>query len=78
MFEPHRALDGGSDGLDGYRSLAPCLAGSLASTGYGVLEIGLGQAAWVKKIMQNSGLKVINRVDDLASIPRVLLVQRLR
>jgi release factor glutamine methyltransferase len=42
-FEPRRALDGGSDGLDAYRGLLPALPGVLAPGGLVLLEAAPGQ-----------------------------------
>ncbi len=38
--DPHRALDGGSDGLDAYRALIPQAARLLAPGGALVVEVG--------------------------------------
>ena len=47
-FEPRLALDGGADGLDAYRSLAPAAARLLAPGGLAAFEIGLGQGDSVR------------------------------
>ena len=49
-WEPHRALDGGSDGLDFYRRLLHESPNYLWPGGYLVLEIGLGQGAEVLQL----------------------------
>ena len=43
-YEPRRALDGGSDGYDAYRSILPSLGAALAADGTAILEVGAGQA----------------------------------
>ena len=43
--DPHRALDGGADGLDAYRALIPQAARLLAPGGALVVEVGHGQSA---------------------------------
>jgi len=50
-FDPLRALDGGRDGLDAYRTLAGGLGAVLAPRGVAVLEIGAGQEGDVVAIM---------------------------
>jgi release factor glutamine methyltransferase len=71
--EPVGALDGGADGLDAYRALAPLLAGLLAADGLALLEIGRGQGGGVKQLLTGHGLDFVNARVDLAGIERVLL-----
>jgi len=75
-FDPHLALDGGADGLDAYRALAPDLHRLLAHNGHAVLEIGQGQADPVTGILDGAGLVVTARCRDLAGIDRVLIARR--
>lgn len=56
--EPRRALDGGEDGLDAYRRIAPALPGLLAEGGWAILEFGAGQDGLVKAILEREGLAV--------------------
>lgn len=56
--EPLRALDGGEDGLDAYRRIAPALPGLLAEGGWAVLEFGAGQDGLVKAILEREELAV--------------------
>ena len=56
--EPRRALDGGADGLDAYRRIAPALPGLLAEKGRAVIEFGAGQDAGMAEILKASGLVV--------------------
>jgi release factor glutamine methyltransferase len=74
-FEPRGALDGGRDGLDAYRALAPCLAGRLAPGGVAAVEIGAGQRSAAEAILSRAGLATIARVADLAGIERCLVVR---
>jgi release factor glutamine methyltransferase len=74
LFEPLAAFDGGCDGLDAYRALAPIMARSLTASGRGFLEIGQGQEAAVPAIMEAAGLKAVNVFPDLAGIPRCVVV----
>ena len=41
--EPRLALDGGADGLDAYRALAPAILAILRPGGFFAVEIGVGQ-----------------------------------
>lgn len=71
--EPRLALDGGNDGLDAYRALAPMLAAGLKPGGLAALEIGLGQAEAVTALMSAAGLTPAGRQQDLAGRDRCLL-----
>jgi release factor glutamine methyltransferase len=75
-YEPRAALDGGADGLDAYRDLAPRVARRLAPAGFALLEIGLGQAADVESICVAAGLQVYGRACDLAGQERCVVVKR--
>ncbi len=54
--DPRLALDGGVDGLDAYRIIAAQAPGILKPGGALVVEVGIGQAADVERIMAASGL----------------------
>jgi len=70
--DPLLALDGGEDGLDAYRALAPQIARLLAPDGRFFLEIGQGQGDEVAAILARAGLRVRERRRDLAGIERVI------
>ena len=74
VHEPASALDGGADGLDAYRCIAPELGGLLSPRGRAFVEIGEGQADLVTAIFQDSGLTVEGTVADLARIHRCLVM----
>jgi release factor glutamine methyltransferase len=76
QFEPHLALDGGADGLDAYRALAPRVANRLAEGGFAVLEIGLGQASDAADLCVSAGLQVHGRACDLAGRERCVVLKR--
>ena len=71
-YEPHRALDGGVDGMDAYRAILASLPGLLAPGGVAALELGLGQADAVAGLAQAQGLAFGGVRDDLSGIGRVL------
>jgi len=74
-YDPHRALDGGQDGLDPYRRLFPQLPHRLAHGGIAVFEFGKGQEEALAALAETCGLKVLEIAADLAGTPRVIVVQ---
>lgn len=70
--EPHRALDGGADGLSAYRVLIPQAVGLLEMGGALVLEVGCGQSDDVEALMRAVGLSLREPKADLAGIPRAV------
>lgn len=72
-FEPRLALDGGPDGLDHYRAIAPRLAHMLAPGGIVAFEVGLGQAGEVCEILSSAGIHVVARKADLGGMPRCVV-----
>jgi len=71
-FDPALALDGGSDGLNGYRAIAHDARRLLAPGGRLIVELGAGQEPAVRKLFTDAGLLVGDARSDLAGIPRVL------
>jgi release factor glutamine methyltransferase len=75
--EPAAALFGGADGLDVIRRLVPAAAAALSPGGWLVFEIGFGQAGAVEAIVNHAiGLRFVRCVNDLQSIPRVVMTRR--
>ena len=74
-FDPRRALDGGPDGLDGYRAIASHAAPLLAPDGILVLELGHGQLGPVTSIFVPAGLAPVAPQCDLAGIVRALVMR---
>ena len=72
-YEPHGALDGGGDGLQAYRALAPLLARVLKQGGRAVLEIGSSQVAAVQTVLKQDGIETLRIVHDLAGHPRCVV-----
>jgi release factor glutamine methyltransferase len=74
-FEPRLALDGGPDGLDAYRRIAPALPRLLAPDGVGVLEVGAGQGRAVAALIAESLPQAAIRIDpDLAGRDRAVVI----
>lgn len=74
-YEPHLALDGGADGLEPYRALAPAIKRLLAPGGVAALEFGLGQADAVADLMRAANLEPTRLVQDLGARSRVWVVR---
>ena len=72
-YDPHLALDGGSDGLDAYREIAARAGGALAEQGRLLLEIGQTQADAVADMLRGAGLEPQAIGRDLAGRPRVVV-----
>lgn len=73
-YEPHRALDGGNDGLMAYRILCRSLPHLLSEQGCAVLELGMGQAQAVMALAETEGLKVLECRKDLGGVERALVL----
>nr|WP_326165500.1 peptide chain release factor N(5)-glutamine methyltransferase [uncultured Oscillibacter sp.] len=72
-YEPHLALDGGADGLDFYRSITQSWREALVPGGRLYLEVGIGQADRVLRLMRGQGFGDLQVVKDHHKIPRVVL-----
>ena len=75
-FEPRRALDGGADGLEAYRQLAPAAGRLLPPRGLAAFEVGFGQADSVSAIGQAAGLRHVTTAHDLGAVQRCLLFRK--
>ncbi|TIP36727.1 MAG: protein-(glutamine-N5) methyltransferase, release factor-specific, partial [Mesorhizobium sp.] len=75
-FDPHRALDGGADGLDPYRVIAAEAAGLLEAQGKVAVEIGHTQKNEVTGIFAAAGYKIAGAYRDLGGNDRVLVFER--
>jgi release factor glutamine methyltransferase len=70
--DPHAALDGGRDGLDGYRALAADARRLIVPGGYIVVELGMGQTADVSNLFDAGGLEIMAARADLSGTARAL------
>jgi len=72
-FEPRLALDGGSDGLDAYRLLAPEILRVLKPGGRFAVEIGHDQSRDVEALFRQTHATEIATLKDLANRDRVVV-----
>ncbi len=75
-FDPHLALDGGTDGLDFYRAIAAAAPTLLAPGGALVVELGIGQAEPVAHLFAAVGLAPSSPHPDLNGTPRALVARK--
>src|SRR5262249_55507746 len=71
-FDPARALDGGPDGLDGYRAIAADARRLLTPDGLLLVELGVGQFEAVGALFAAAGLAVGGPRYDFLGVPRGL------
>jgi release factor glutamine methyltransferase len=70
--DPRLALDGGPEGLDAYRLLAPEIIRVLRPAGMFAVEVGVGQADDVAALFREAGAEALAVHNDLATHPRVV------
>lgn len=70
--EPRLALDGGPDGLDAYRALAPEILRVLRPGGRFLVEIGWDQALAVSRLFRAAGAAEVDVMKDLGDRDRVV------
>ncbi len=71
-YEPHRALDGGEDGLEFYRAVCEKWRDALRPYGKLLFEVGIGQADAVLRLMRRNGFGDVQVIQDGSGIPRVV------
>ena len=69
-YEPHKALDGGLDGLDFYRRIATDAARHLKREGTLFLEVGFDQAGSVAELL--SDYKKVEIIKDTRGVERIV------
>ena len=75
-YEPHVALFGGEDGLDGVQAVLDAAAVRLAPGGWLVFEFGLGQDTEVEELVARyPDLRLDHVRADLQGIPRTAVVR---
>ncbi|WP_413206686.1 peptide chain release factor N(5)-glutamine methyltransferase [Rhodospirillum sp. A1_3_36] len=72
-FDPHRALDGGTDGLDPYRILVGTVPRLLRPGGCIAVEFGMGQGGAVAEIFDGGGFEWLETRRDLSDLERCSL-----
>lgn len=72
VHEPRLALDGGPDGLDAYRLLAPEILRVLKPGGRFFVEIGYDQKAAVEALFREAGAVDVSTQQDLSALDRVV------
>ena len=72
LYDPLLALDGGEDGLDCYRAIIRDLPRVLKSRGLVIFELGCGQAADVRLMLEAMSLEVEKIARDLGGHERAL------
>ncbi len=74
--DPRRALDGGADGLDAYRSILAGAGHFLIAKGHLVVEIGYDQRASVSGLAGEHGWRVVACHRDGGERDRAIILQR--
>jgi release factor glutamine methyltransferase len=70
--EPRLALEGGVDGLDAYRVLAPEILRVLKPGGRFAVEIGFDQKDAVERLFREAGALAVQTIRDLGDRDRVV------
>lgn len=73
LFDPHRALDGGADGLDAYRIIAAGARAHIETDGHIGVEIGYRQKDDVTAIFSAAGYRLVEAAQDFGGNDRVLV-----
>ena len=72
-YDPLIALDGGADGLDAYRAIAPDLVSLLVPSAVAAFECGWDQGGAVTAMLRRAGLRGVRVYKDLSGRDRVVL-----
>lgn len=74
-YDPHLALDGGTDGLDPYHVLLANLSDYLEPDGYFIIECGYNQAQDLAKLVSDYGHELVEIAKDLQGHERCLILK---
>ncbi len=72
-YEPHTALNGGTDGLDFYRKIIIQSEHVLKNGGILAFEIGYNQGGEVKSLLEEGNFKEVRVIKDFASLDRIVI-----
>lgn len=75
-YEPHLALDGGTDGLDFYRSITQNFTHALKPGGCLCFEFGMGQEAAVEQILLQQDYEIVKWKRDASGIMRAVQARK--
>ncbi len=75
-FEPRVALSSGTGGLDILRRIVSGSSAHLVRSGGLIMEVGMGQAAAVAKLVEDAGVGAVAVINDFAGHPRVVRARR--
>jgi release factor glutamine methyltransferase len=72
-YDPRAALDGGEDGLDGFRAILDGASKRLRREGFLLVEVGFDQGRAVKLLFEQAGLAGILVERDLEGLDRIVI-----
>ncbi len=73
VYEPHNALDGGTDGLDFYRRILEQAQDFLKNDGWIFFEIGCTQRKDLLQLLEQTGFDSLESRQDLEGLDRVVM-----
>ena len=73
VYEPHNALDGGTDGLDFYHRILEQAQDFLKNDGWIFFEIGCTQRKDLLQLLEQTGFDSLESRQDLAGLDRVVM-----
>lgn len=76
MYDPLRALDGGTDGLEAYRHLAGQLPAIMLEHSLIILEIGYDQEESVPELFKKAGYTLVDLIKDYGNNPRCVVLRK--
>lgn len=74
-WEPHVALSPGAEGLELVRRLIAQARAALPPESFLAMEVGFSQAQLVAGLARDAGFESSELIDDLAGIPRIVVVR---